>query len=349
MRATAALVPRWTKTLRDYAHHSLTVSDDRIILREGHDRLLCLMPSGRVAWQREMRGGHDVWGTLHHIAGSVYADEQPVLRIDAQTGRIMASRDLGPWPYLGVSSGSLTCGSDTEGAYSILDPESLDPIWTFRDVAGNCGLHDGLLCIAEADGRLRLVDPDTTDVVGRAPAPFGAAGHVHFRDSVCVFGDRERMAFDFGLDTPTWRHDETPSTRSAVIGPGSSVTIASIGYHDSPRARGGVAYCQGRALSAYDLSTGDRLWRQLETHGTARISDPREGRMAVVTRDSRVHIIDLGSGDVLATSEPLDREIHAVEVLSGGCVVVESFTHNRNASQIHFLEPAVQAQEAAGR
>jgi len=334
---SSALVLRWTRTLRDYAHHTLSISGDRIVFREGADRLLCLLASGRQAWQREVDGSGNDSG-LHHISGSVYLSSQPVFRIAVGTGAVKAHRDLGPWPALREESGALTCWSDSEGRYRVLDPETLETVWTISDPHGNVSFHDGLFCVTDRSRTLRLIEPETGDPIAELPAPFGTSQHVHFGDSICLFGERARLALDISSGQTAWSFDESPGG-SVVVDPGSATGLSSTEYQVRPYVRDGVAYCSGRGLRAFDLRSGVALWGVLEPRDIFLCSPIRAGRMAVASTDNRMHVVDTESATVVATSEPLDREIHIVEIAGGDCVVVETFDPGRDSSEIHFFAP----------
>jgi hypothetical protein len=310
----------------------------RLICRVG-DRLLSLLPSGRTVWDRRLEKVEGLVA-VHVIGDSVYVAGDPVLRIDPITGRTLASRSLGPWPYLRVADEWLTCFAGAQGRFLVVRPDTLETALSFDDPLGSRSVHGGFLCTTEG-GEERITDLWAGDEVARVPQ----ALHTHFRDWICFFLQEDRLALDLGTGEIVWRWQESGPTREWSIGPGHTVTFTSSGAHEWAMRTGSLAVCFGRALTAYDLRTGKTAWQALEQDVPSR-SSALDGRLHVA--GEAVHVLDLATGRVLGSSPALERQVTGVAALPGGTTVVKCFTYDRNASELRGFVLAAADAVAAG-
>jgi outer membrane protein assembly factor BamB len=124
---------------------------------------------------------------------------------------------------------------------------------------------------------------------------------------LCRFGDKERIGIDVRSGAIAWRKEE-----------------AGFGYHHTPEFVGDVAYSGDRGLSAYDLKTGELLWRQDFNQETGWLSSsPRifGGRVYVGSKDGAFHIVEAATG-VVFLSQDVDFEPQVVLPLGRDRVVV---------------------------
>lgn len=319
---------------------STTACGQRILSRVD-DEVACFLQSGRLAWERRLPA--EGWGRLHSYAGSVYLDTDPVLRLDPVSGRTLASRSLGPWPDLHFDSGWLTCNAGCAGRFLLVDPGTLETALSIPDETETHSLHNGLLCSQEGDERV-IRDPWTGDEIARLSEPL--YGHIHYRDCVCVFGDQDRLAIDLGTGAPAWQRLEPGPVRELRVSPGAgTVMIPKANVQEWTLRAGDLALVRGKALSAYDLRSGERVWRCLEDSWLGHWSLSPDGLLHV--GGAAIHLVESWSGRVLGSGPPLDRELRSVVGLRGGLTIAECLTYDGNAHELRAFALKDEAASAA--
>lgn len=316
----------WKVRLDSWAHD--TVACGRRIFTRVDDRVLCFLPSGRPAWERRLPDP-DGWPNLLAHGDRVYVPTDPVLTLDPVSGRTLASRSLGPWPALRSSGPWLTCWAGTAGRFLVIDPETLQTVLEVPDETGSHSLHEGLLCTRRGVEHV-ISDPWTGDEIARLSEMFYL--HVHYRDCVCLFGDEHRVALDLGTGRVTWQRQTPGPVRELRFDPGQSVTISTAGFTEWPLRLGDLAVCRGRALSGYDLRTGELAWRSLENSSPSHWALTADGLIHIGGRS--MHLVESWSGRVLGSSPPLERELRRVAGLRGGLTVAECLTYTGYACEL---------------
>jgi outer membrane protein assembly factor BamB len=190
-----------------------------------------------------------------------------------------------------------------------LDAETLEPVWRWPH--SNYIVDETGLCRYDEQGMLHLVElPSLYE--RRIQGPFrphaGFDGHFHYGDLWCHFFDRERVGISTVTGEVAWRHTESAA-----------------GFHDRGALSGHVAFFGNRGVSAYDLRTGELLWRQ-PLGGRVMNCNPRiaDTRLYVATGDGCVHVLDRSSGDVLA-SHAVKEDAMAVVPLVPNRVVIGTY------------------------
>ena len=80
--------------LPDYSHGTLAHAGNRLLTVIAGQRLACYREDGTPAWSRRVDAAMS--GTLPTARGCVYVDATPILRVDIETGRVLAWRDVEP-------------------------------------------------------------------------------------------------------------------------------------------------------------------------------------------------------------------------------------------------------------
>ena len=91
----------WNLRLPGYSHGTLAHAGNRLLTVIAGERLSCYLTDGTPAWSRRVDA--QLTGALPTARGSVYVDGSTILRVDIETGRVLAWRDVEPeYPYISV-------------------------------------------------------------------------------------------------------------------------------------------------------------------------------------------------------------------------------------------------------
>jgi hypothetical protein len=272
--------------------------------------------------------GVDSLTGLAAAGGSVYVGGPTILRVDVETGRVLAWRDVEPeYAYPRAQEGLLVFEAELPARVIGLDLDTLEPRLEVQ--SGDAGHpYRGLICAADADGDIRLFDPATGREAWHWQLPTtagGNVGHFHHGDLYCRMSGVERIAIDLGGGAIRWRELE-----------GDPKDVRASEGHTFYNLVGTTAYA-GPGLSAYDVLTGALKWRA--PLGEVRMV-PRFGdaHAALGTDDGSVHVVDLATGRVVAR-HPLRRKVSDL-ALSGSRLFVKSFTADQDAHELHRLDLA---------
>jgi outer membrane protein assembly factor BamB len=275
------------------------------IYREGRTRAIwCLQENGKRAWEREF----DDEELDHYFlyGGKIYAGGTAARNLSVETGETIAEAAFGEAVLIRppIRSGPVYVLGGMVAPKELLglDAATLNVLWRWPDpeyVADELGL------CRYVGGAMHLVDLLTFKErnVGH-PRPLGVHGHCG--DLWCHFEDRER----FGISTVTgeviWRQEEAESD-----------------FHADLTFVGNVAYCGGRALSAYDLKTGKLLWRANVPGNPGRLR-VEGGRVYAGTKSGLVYVLDAVTGELLV-SHDLKVEPTAIAPLPPNRIVVGTY------------------------
>ena len=92
----------WQVRLPDYSHGTLAHAGNRLLTVIAGERLSCYREDGTPAWSRPVDA--EMTGSLPTARGSVYVDASTILRVDIETGRVLAWRDVEPeYPYISLN------------------------------------------------------------------------------------------------------------------------------------------------------------------------------------------------------------------------------------------------------
>jgi hypothetical protein len=285
----------------------LDSASDRLICKIYRERRLraiwCLHENGRTAWEWQF---DDEAADRHFIyANSVYLDGTSARRLNINTGEIEVQREFADAVH---ARPPISRGPVYEGTKSLmgLHPETLETQWEFPNP--NYMAHDKFLCSYD-NGVMRFVDLETLKEreVGSGERLGGI--HGHYRELWCQLNETERLAVSTVTGEVAWREVEDEGFHGLEIG---DTTFA-----------GDVAYCGGRALSAYDLRTGKVLWRQFVEGNPGRLR-VEGGRVYAGTKGGLVYMLDAQTGEVLL-SHALKVEPTAIAPLAPNRIVVGTY------------------------
>jgi len=314
----------WTVRLPGYSHGALAHAGNRLLTVVGGERLCCYVADGTLAWSRRVDAS--LIAALPTARGSVYVEASTILRVDIETGRVLAWRDVEPeYPNISVDEDLLLFPAEMPSRLFALDLETLE---TRLEVptTGMGHPHHGMICESDADGDIRLRDPATGPEAWHWQLPTSVgehSGHFHAGDLYCRMSGVERIAIDVRTGRIEWREIE-----------GDPAMPSPPSVHSFRKLVGTTAYAGRDGLSAYDVATGALKWRI--PLGSI-VSSTFDGtRAAVVTEDRALHIVNLAAGAVVVRHE-LRRQISDV-VLAGSRVFVKSFTDDRDAHELCGFE-----------
>ena len=314
----------WSVRLSGYSQGALAHAANRLLTVVGRERLFCYLADGTLAWSRPVDAS--LIAALPTARGSVYVEAPTILRVDIETGRVLAWRDVEPeYPNISVDEDLLLFPAEMPSRLFALDLETLE---TRLEVptTGSGHPHHGMICESDADGDIRLRDPATGHEAWHWQLPTtagGYAGHFHAGDLYCRLSGVERIAIDVRTGRIEWREIE-----------GDPAMPSPPNVHAFRKLVGATAYAGRDGLSAYDVATGALKWRI--PLGTI-VSSMFDGtRAAVVTEDGALHVVDLAAG-VTVARHTLGRRIGDV-VMAGSRVFVKSFTDDQDAHELYGFE-----------
>jgi hypothetical protein len=274
------------------------------IYREQESAMWCLHDNGKYAWERVFEG--DDFDHYLPLAERIYVDGRTARRLDPATGQTLASKDLGdvvsiqPSPSRGIAY--VVGGIGAPKALVGLDPYTLNVVWRWPDP--NYFVHGEQLC-RYAHGAMNFVDLAT--MLERAVPYSPALGiHGHCGDLWCHFEPRKRIGISTATGEVVWQHEE------AEDGLQAGLTYAND-----------VAYCGGRAMSAYDLNTGKVLWRRVVDGNPGRLR-VEGGRVYAGTKSGLLYTLDGRTGEVLLAHD-LKAEPTAIAPLAPNRIVVGTY------------------------
>jgi outer membrane protein assembly factor BamB len=249
-----------------------------------------ITPDGQLLWQRR-------WEGFSHFKVSrdrVFIDGHRARRISAHTGETEAERDLG-------NKASIVWAQDAGPIYRIpsrkhyygLDGDSLAPLWEFAPDREDFSYgHEGFLCRYREGQGVTMFELPSLAARGPVPTPPMAKHgmHAHVGDIWCQFGSSEggRAAVDLATGEEVWRFEE-PDAHGLMT-------------FDEERG-----YSPMNALIAYDLRTGQPVWRRDFGEVPTSRARLRDGLLYLATGDKHAHIVEARTGEV-CLSPPLDFE-----------------------------------------
>jgi outer membrane protein assembly factor BamB len=220
--------------------------------------------------------------------GRLYLDGTLARCLSAATGETLVEKDFGArLSSYGVIGSGPVYFIEERGAILCLDPRTLEERWRWDDPSGIAYVHDDRICRYEQDGTMELVEiPDriVRRQVKGPPRPGFGTSHGHVGDLWGQMYDLLRMGFDVRSGQVAWMKEEKDR-----------------GYHHLAEVVGEMAYCGERGLSAYDLRSGELVWRQTFGKAAPWLSClPRlEGDFLYGgTKTGLVFVVDRWSGEV---------------------------------------------------
>jgi outer membrane protein assembly factor BamB len=313
---TARIEPVWYRKLdRILAGSFIWLMGDCFVLQLQPDRngdrqevIACFDLEGNPVWER--RFDFDSINTFWPLAESLYVDGTLVRRLSVDTGETLVERDLGaPADSCGVVDTGPAYYVGEHGCVVGLDALTLEDVWRWPDPIGLTYPHGGLLCRYDLDGTMEIVElPGLTPfrrVQGPPQSEYGTT-HGHVGDLWCQMYDLMRIGIDTRSGQVVWKKEEREARR-----------------HHLPAFVGEVAYAGDRDLNAYEMRTGDLLWRQ--PFGSLSCRPHIDGdRIYGGAKQGLVYAVDRHSGRVLSSFDagfsPRD-----VRPLPGGRVLVASY------------------------
>jgi outer membrane protein assembly factor BamB len=289
----------------------LDVVSERIVCKVRRERspaLWCLEVNGRTAWDREFQD--DDVGAFFPYRQSIYVEGIAARRLSIETGMTICERRFSERVQIRppISAGLVYVLGDLGESKALmgLHADTLETLWEWPDARYDA--HEAQLCRHDA-GVMRLVDLKTLEERQvKCARPIGLHGHCG--NLLCQFETRERFAVDLANGEIAWSHEE-----------------AAEGFHglrvgDAVFA-GNFAYCGGRAMSAFDLKTGDLLWRR-DLPGNPGGLRVEAGRVFAGTKAGVIYMLDAATGEVLVTHD-LKVEPTAIAPLGPNRIVVGTY------------------------
>ncbi len=303
----------WQREFEDYLGLAFEVVGGRIVYHWKRDRRPVITAlrgdDGNVEWERVFDPGAVSYFFSH--VDRLYFEGEVARCLDVETGETKAERDLGtrvvphPGPRWVIYRGR-------EPVFLVgLALDTLEELWRFPD-GRRWESHNDFLCRHDTDGTIQFVELPTMKTslpIQGPPREPGGRGHTHLGDLWCRFDEKERVGIDGRSGAIVWRKEE-----------------ADFGYHHTPRFAGDIAYSGDRGLSAYDLKTGDLLWRQNFGREIGWLSSSpyvMNGRIYVGGNDGSFHIVEAATGKMLL-SHSLDFEPREVVPLDADRVITAS-------------------------
>lgn len=271
----------------------------------------CLDAQGTPIWER--RFPFDTVAVFWPMKGRLYLDGAPARCLSAATGETLVEKDLGGRlaSYGVIDSGPVYFIEELTVVVG-LHPRTLGELWRWDDPSGLSHVHDGLICRYEPDGTMELVDIPGLTVRRRVQGPrrpdFGTT-HGHVGDLWCQMSELVRMGIDTQTGQIVWMKEEKDR-----------------GYHHLGAVVREVVYCGERNLSAYDMRSGELVWRQTFGQATSWLSclpSVEDDRIYGGTKTGLVYVVDRASGNVESSFE-VDFEPTVVAPLPPDRVVVGS-------------------------
>ena len=263
--------------------------------REHWSTMAGVSVDGAGLWERR-------WDDFAHFSCSrnrLFVDGDKARRIKAETGETELERHLGAPVYL-------KWALDTGPIYKVaggkryfgLDGEALSTLWEWEDENEDFTFDDGRLCRLSPSRGITIHELPSLRQLGptrRTPLSGGGA-HTHLGDLFCVFGYRDggRAGVNLKTGDVEWHFTEP--------------TGYGLTNFDAERA-----YSPWDGVSAYDLRTGELLWKR--AFGEIPTSPPRvqSGKVYVATGDRFVHVLDAASGEVLLSQQLKFKSAGAIE------------------------------------
>jgi hypothetical protein len=276
-----------------------------------HGLLLALTEKGRRAWDQEFgRGGLN---SFHPMGQSVFTGGNRARRVDLQTGQVLAEQDLGTRVRLVSATRDCIVYWVDECSLIGLAPETLEPLWRRVPFEG-CGVHEGFLCGYGRDGVLHQLDLGTMverePVQGPVrPGDDALRGHTHIGRIRCQFYERERVGIDEATGAVVWRHLEDHR-----------------GFHETLTVAGTTAYAGDRGLSAFDLMTGNAIWRKpiYDTGWVSSFPTLVGERLYAGQQAGGILVLDARDGGQLS-SQPVNYQPKCIKPLDEDRIVVSTF------------------------
>ena len=318
----------WQVRLPDYSHGTLAHAGNRLLTVIAGQRLSCYREDGTPAWSRPVDAA--MTGSLPAARGSVYVDAATILRVDIETGRVLAWRDVEPeYPYISLNEDEDLLRFSAQMPLRLfgLDLETLETRLEVQGHVDHFHPHHGMICESDPDGDISLRDPVTGHEAWHWQLPTtagGGTGHFHYGDLYCRMSGVERIAIDVRSGQIQWREIE-----------GDPAVPSSPNVHTFYKRVDATVYAGTDGLSAYGATSGALKWRL--PLGRIRIGPVFDGpRACMATEDHLLHVVDLTAGSVLATHD-LVRKIGDI-VLAGSRVFVKSFTHDQDAHELYGFD-----------
>lgn len=268
------------------------------------------LDDGRLAWRRPFE--YDTVEIFFPFESRLFLDGIRARGLNTADGVTVAEKDWGERVTVcpPIRSGPVYWLEDP-GMVMGLDAETLDELWRWPDPEGTCRVLDDVLCRYDRDGGIEVVDFRAGVSVHRCQGPpletasltCGLWKHLFVQGY-----ERRRVAIDV-------RTGEVVRDHSEEMGGLQHLQFA-----------GGVAYSGGPHLSAYDLRTGNVIWRQdFAPYSSALGCNPviRNGRIYGGTRLGLVFVVNAATGEV-ESSFQVPYAVNAVAPAPGGLAVVGS-------------------------